>query len=148
MTFSLKLPKLFCNTPSRISMGLLSMRAYCLVRTLCFLRKLTDGIVGSASLLGTRMLGAFGSDEESTLLVRECSELEEWYGTSLTEAICSNDADRPGAGEIHGCDKGKLLDVCEGRSDAVLVAKTEREIGWCKLWDCGRDWGPKCMAGL
>ena len=51
---------------------------------LCFLRKLMDGVVESTSLLGTRMLGAFGSDQECTLLVRECSELEEWYGISFT----------------------------------------------------------------
>ena len=148
----LKLPKWFCNTPARIAMVLPSMRAHCLVRKLCFLRKLTDGVVESTSLLGTRMLWAFGSDQESTLLVRECSELEEWYGTSLTEALCSNDADHPGASEIketiHGCDKGMLLDECEGRSDAVLVVRIEREMCWCKLWDCGRDWGPKCIARL
>ena len=85
------------------------------------------------------------------MLIQECSELEEWYGTSLTEVLCSNDANRPGAREIketiHGCNKGKLLDEC--RSDAVLVVRIEREIGWCKLWDCGgRDRGSKCIAGL
>ena len=73
-------------------MGLPSMRAHCLVRKLCFLRKLTDG-----------------------------------------------DADVP---------LSLLLDECEGRSDAVVVVRIEREIGWCKLWDCGRDRGPKCIAGL
>ena len=29
-----------------------------------------------------------------------------------------------------------------------MVVRIEREIGWCKLWDCGRDRGPKCIAGL
>ena len=66
--------------------------------------------------------------------------------------LCSKDADRPGAREIrdavHGCDREKLLDECEGRSDAVVVVRIEREIGWCKLWDCGRNRGPKCIAGL
>ena len=49
---------------------------------------------------------------------------------------------------VHGCDREKLLDECEGRSDAVVVVRIEREIGWCKLWDCGRNRGPKCIAGL
>ena len=73
----LKLPKWFCNTPARIVMGLPSTRAHCLVRKLCFLRKLTDGVAESSSLLGARMLGAFGSERESTRLVREFVELEE-----------------------------------------------------------------------
>ena len=133
-------------------MGLPSMRAHCLVRKLCFLRKLMDGVAESSSLLGSRMFGVFGSEQESTGLVRECLELEEWYATSFTEALCSNDADRPGAREIreaiHGSGKGKLLDECECRSDAVVVVRVEREIGCCRLWDYGRDRGPKCITGL
>ena len=64
-------------------MGLPSM---CLVRKLCFLRKLTDSVAESSSLLGARTLGAFGSKRESTGLpmVRECVELEEWYGSRGT----------------------------------------------------------------
>ena len=46
-----------------------------------------DGVAESASLLGARMLGAFGSDQQSTWLVREYSVLEEWY---VTEALCNN----------------------------------------------------------
>ena len=42
------------------------MRAHCLVRKLCFLRKLTDGDAECASLLGAKMLEAFGSDQKST----------------------------------------------------------------------------------
>ena len=148
----LRLPKWFCNTPARIVMGMPSMRAHCLVRKLCFLRKLTDGDAECASLLGAKMLEAFGCDQKSTWLVRECLELEEWYGLGFTEVLCSEDADRPGARRIrdavHECDREKLLDECEGRSDAVVVVRIEREIGWCKLWDCGRDRGPKCIAGL
>ena len=148
----LRLPKWFCNTPARIVMGMPSMRAHCLVRKLCFLRKLTDGDAECASLLGAKMLEAFGCDQKSTWLVRECLELEEWYGLGFTEVLCSEDADRPGArgirDAVHECDREKLLDECEGRSDAVVVVRIEREIGWCKLWDCGRDRGPKCIAGL
>ena len=65
------------------------MRAHCLVRKLCFLRKLTDGDAECASLLGAKMLEAFGSDQQSTRLVRESSELEEWYGLGFTEVLCS-----------------------------------------------------------
>ena len=47
--------------------------------------------------------------------VWECSKLEEWYGTSFTEALYNNDAYSPGACEIRETsDKGKLLDECEG----------------------------------
>ena len=151
----LKLPKWFCNTPARIVMGLPSMRAHCMPgdeTMLVILHKLTNVVAESASLLGARILGALGSEQESIRLVRECVELEEWYGTSFTEALCSNDADHPGAREIreaiHGSEKGKLLDECECRSDAVVVVRVERETGWCRLWDCGRDRGPKCIAGL
>ena len=100
---------------------------------LCFLRKLTDGDAECASLLGAKMLEALGSNQESTGLVRECLELEEWCGLGFTEALCSKDADCPGARGIreavHGCDREKLLDECEGRSDAVVVVRVEREIG-------------------
>ena len=81
-----------------------------------------------------------------------CRSAWSWYGLGFTEVLCSEDADRPGArgirDAVHECDREKLLDECEGRSDAVVVVRIEREIGWCKLWDCGRDRGPKCIAGL
>ena len=66
----LKLPKWFCNTPARIVMGLPSMRAHALPgdeTMLVILRKLTDGIAESASLLGARMLrGHLGVSRSGT----------------------------------------------------------------------------------
>ena len=63
----------------------------CMVRKLCFLRRLRDGVAESTSLLGARMFGTFGlgaSEQESTWLVLECLELvEEWYGMSFTEEL-------------------------------------------------------------
>ena len=67
----------------------------------------------------------------------------------FTEALCSKDADRPGARGSEKLFMVVTVDECEGRSDAVVVVRIEREIGWwCRLWDCGRDRGPKCIAGL
>ena len=56
------------------------MRAHCLVRKLCFLRKLTDGDAECAFLLGAKMLEAFGSDQKSTGLVREGDRLVQAVG--------------------------------------------------------------------
>ena len=64
------------GSPARIVMGWHSMKAMCVVRKLCFLRKLTDSAEESASLLGARTLKAFGGNQESTMLVRECLDLE------------------------------------------------------------------------
>ena len=97
------------------------------------------------------MLVAFGCDQKSTWLVRECLELEEWHGFGFTEVLCSEDADRLGArgigDAVHECDREKLLDECEGRN-AVVVVRIEREIRWCKLWDCGRDRCPSLFHPL
>ena len=29
-----------------------------------------------------------------------------------------------------------------------VILRIEKEIGWCRLWDCGRDWGPQSITGL
>ena len=82
-------------------------------------------VMQSASLLGAKMLEAFGSDQKSTGLVRECLELEEWYGLGFTEVLCSKDPDRPGArgirDAVHGCDREKLLDDMSVRVGVMLL---------------------------
>ena len=88
----LKLPKWLLR--QELLWGCL-LRARCLVRKLCFLHKLTWELGTLCSWEPWELWTSFGSDLESTLLVQECSELEEWYGTSLAEALCSNDADHP-----------------------------------------------------
>ena len=148
----LKLPKWYCNTPARMALGWPSMRAMCLVRKLCLLLKLMDGDAKSANLLGAKTLEAFGEDKGSTLLVRECVELEESYGTVFVENICKVSDDCPSGRymkeTIYNLDRETLISDSKSRSDTVLLARIEKKIDWCKLWDLCRDHGPKSVVGL
>ena len=49
---------------------------------------------------------------------------------------------------ILGIDMEKLLEDVEDREDAKLIVRVEREVGWLRLWDWCRDYGPKAIAGL
>ena len=60
------------------------MRCRILLRKLGFLQRVTGG--SSDCLSGCVML-ALSDDVDSVCLVRECRELEEWFGTSYTEDI-------------------------------------------------------------
>ena len=63
--------------------------------------------------------------------------------------LCVDGGDCPSDREI-----GDMLfglastDDGEERCDVVMIARVEKEIGWCRLWYCSRDHGPKAVAGL
>ena len=86
------------------------------------------------------------------MLIWECLDLEDVYGTGFSEALCDKAADRPCKRKIKdvilGLDRKALIDEGMGRCDASVVAEIEREVGWCRLWDCSSDRGPKAVAGL
>ena len=114
------------------------MRAACLVRKLGFLWKLTDDGAESASLLGASVLDEWGGERASTLLIRECLDLEDVYGTGFSEALCDKAADRPCKRKIKdvilGLDRNALIDEGMGRCDASVVARLRG------MWvgaDCG-----------
>ena len=84
--------------------------------------------------------------------MRECVELEESYGTVFVENICKDSDDCPSGRymkeTIYNLDREALISNGESRGDTALVARIEKEIGWCKLWDLCRDHGPKSVVGL
>ena len=150
----LRLPKWFCNTPARIVMGMPSMRAHCLVRKLCFLRKLTDGDAECASIdlsLGLRCWRHLGVTRSLLAWAAWCGSAWSWRnGMAWVSLRCC--AARMLIVQVLGGSemlfmvvtwRSCWMSLCEGRSDAVVVVRIEREIIWCRLWDCGRNRGPR-----
>ena len=92
-------------------------------------------------------------DINSTCLVRECRDLEQYFGTDFTAAILQQDADpcphpRDIKEEITTRDRDLLLTQHEGRADMSIVVEVERAIGWPRLWDLALDNGAKHIEGL
>ena len=64
-----------------IVMDMLSAEARCLIRKLCFLRRITDHSSVNADTLSSQILFALSDDIESVCLVHECLELEDQFET-------------------------------------------------------------------
>ena len=105
----LKWPKHYSNTAAIISLDIPTMKCRILVRNLGFLRRVmgrdTDSLSGCVVL-------ALCNEVDSICLVRECRELEECFGTHITEAITSKNACslRETKKAIMGVDKRKMLE--------------------------------------
>ena len=103
-----------------------------------------------AKLFRMRMRNHLYDDVGSLCLVKECSDLEIFYGTSYTDAIleeasegCFQDVKRT----IRRIDKDKcLLKCCE---KAPTIAEVTRRGGsWPKLWDASLHLGTRHSVGL
>lgn len=147
----LKLPQWYSNTPASIVAGQRSARALCLTRKLNFLKKISA--VESRETLSAQTITSLSDDINSTCLVRECRDLEQYFSTVFTSAILEPNADscpHPDdiKEEITKRDRDLLLTQHEGRADMTIVVEVERAIGWPRLWDLALDNGAKCIEGL
>ena len=136
----LKLPQWYCNTPASIVVGLRSARALCLVRKLKFLGRITA--LENSNTLSAQTLLSLSDDISSICLVRECRELEQYFGTDFASALLTQDAGpRPCPRDVKEViekkDRSLMLTKHAGREDMAIVAKIESEVGWlgpCTGW--------------
>ena len=121
------------------------MRYRILVRKLGFLHRVI--VSNPVSMTGGVML-ALCDDADSLCLVKECKELEEWFGSTFTDIILNKSLDsiREMKKEILQLDKKKRADRCLEK--ASMVAEVSRQIGWAQLWDDALDYGWKTVKGL
>ena len=75
---------------------------------------------------------SLSDDISSICLVRECRELEQYFGTDFASALLTQDAGCPrGVKEvIEKKDRSLMLTKHAGREDMAIVAKIESEVGW------------------
>ena len=80
--------------------------------------------------------------------MRECRELEEHFGTSVTDSILhrSETSIRAVKIRLKKIDKEIMLRRCTEK--APSVADIERDVGWTKLWNAALDLGVKHTRGL
>ena len=93
----LRLPKWYSNTAAMVVLNWGSARAMCLERKLCFLHRITKDLDTAANRLSSHMFCALSDDIESTCLIRECLELEDYFELKLTRhvltGVCALDDD-------------------------------------------------------
>ena len=95
------------------------------------------------------MLLSLSDDISSICLVRECRELEQYFGTDFASALLTQDAGPREVKEvIEKKDRSLMLTKHAGRADMAIVAKIESEVGWLRLWDLALDGGERCVDGL
>ena len=95
----------------------------------------------------------YSDDINSICLVRECRELEQYFGTDFASVLLTQDAGpRPCPREVKEMiekkDRSLMLTKHAGRADMVIVAKIECEVGWPRLWNLALDGGERCVDGL
>ena len=72
---------------------MLPAEARCLIRKLCFLRRITDHYFVNSDTLSSQILFALSADIESVCLVRECLELEEHFETNFTQLLLTSNSE-------------------------------------------------------
>ena len=94
------------------------------------------------------MILALSDDADSSYLVKECKELEEWFGLTFTDIILSGSLGsiRKMKKEMLALNKKKHADRCLEK--AIMVAEVSRQIGWSRLWDAALHFGWKTVKGL
>ena len=85
----------------------------------------------NADGVGARVFHCLLDDVSLMCSVRECTELEEHFGTSATDSKI---------------DKEIMLRRCTKK--APSVANIERDVGCAKLWNAALDLGAKHTRGL
>ena len=101
-----------------------------------------------AGSLSRSILLALCDEIESTCLVRECRDMEEWFGTHFTNDIikrkitCSFKEMKKA---IIVADKKMRVEKCGEK--APTIARVAESPGWAKLWDA-LDLGWKVVQGL
>jgi len=131
--------------------GQKSARALYLTRKLNFLKKIWAN--GTSESLSTQTLASLTDDVNSTCLVQECRDLEQYFRTAFAEAILIQDTDPcPHSRDIKNIIAARDLDLLltqhEGRADMSIVVEVVRAIGWPRLWDLALNNGAKHVEGL
>ena len=142
---ALRWPAHLSNTAAVVTQGLPSIRCEVLVRKFGLLLKLLDvGAVG----VGASVFHCLLNDVSSTCVIRECRDLEEYFGTGVTDSIlCQSETSIRGIkNRLRKIDKEITLKRCEEK--APLVADVEKRVSWTKLWDAALDLGVKHTRGL
>ena len=110
-----KWPKHLSNTASTTALEVPTMRYMILVAKLgCLVHVLSKG---SDNLCGRAVL-SLCDDFDSSCLVRECRELEEEFGTGLTDDIINRSTRslKEVKKALHGEDKKRLLERCREKA--------------------------------
>ena len=140
----LKWPRHHSNTAAITALEVPMMRYRIFVRKLGFLHRVVES--NPVSLTGCMML-ALCDATDSLCLLKECKELEEWFGSTFTYIILSGilGSIREMKKKILELDK-KLADKCLEK--APMVAEVWRRIGWAWLWNAVLDLEWKTVKGL
>ena len=91
---------------------------------------------------GVRVLQSMVDDLESLCLIKECRELEEWFGVDSILGdgdFCLREAKEDK-------DRKKTIEACEKK--VPLVGEVARKCGWMVLWDRALERGWKHTKGL
>lgn len=125
--------------------GLPFVRYAVLVRKLSLLLKLMGD---DADSVGARVFQCLVDDVSSMCLVRECRELEEHFGSSVTDSILQRSETSIRAVKIRlkKIDYEIMLWRCTEK--APSVDNIESDVGWTKLWNAALDLGAKHTRGL
>ena len=105
-------------------------------------------IVSNPVSLTGRVMLALCDDADSLCLLKEFKELEERFGSTLTDIILSRNlcSIREMKKETLELDKEKRGDRCLEK--ASMIAEVSRRIGWVWLWDAALDLRWKRVKGL
>ena len=154
-------PTSFSPSAAMVVLDWDSARARCLERKLCFLHRITKDLNIPTDKLSSHMFCALSDDIESTCLVWECLDLEDYFELKLTRpvlaGVCALDDDPEPVSSlslrelkkiIFSRDKALLLEKCAANDDTKLISEIAQVISWSKLWDQALDKGPRCVNGL
>ena len=124
------------NTAAVAVLDVPTMRCKVLLRKLGFLLRV---IWADSGGLNGRVLMVLGVDVYSLCLMRKCRELEEWFGSNLTDnvlcgSVCSIKEVKK---VIYELDKKLRMERCIEK--AQMIAEVVEQIGWARLWDAALD---------
>ena len=138
-------PRHFSNTLALTVLGVSSARVWVLLSKLRFLRKCwMDNAVG----VGAVVMNALEDDVESISLIRECRELEDFFGTNYTDMLLRNEmlSMKEVKKNLQNLDRERRLLKCSKKCE--MIEKIEKEVSWKLLWEKALDLGLQHTKGL
>ena len=146
-------PKWYDNTAAMLCMGWGSIRALCFSRKAGFLHRITSDTPISEQRLGQQTLRALADDTSSILLIKECEELDDHFGTSFTASLLEHrdgfcPSKREMTKDIQDRELALFLKKCDERKVPTIMTDIEEKIGWIRLWSLSMDQGHKGVSGL
>ena len=116
---ALKWPKHLSNTCAVVTLDMETIRCRILCQKLNFLRKLLeDGATG----IGAAAFRSLCDDVESLCLVKECRDLETYYGTNFTESVLvdvNSISHRAIRKTLKAIDRDKIIEKCVKKSPSI-----------------------------